>query len=187
MIRFYVVHKDYENLLESNILKRLYDYTNKMMDPNAVANDFTLVSNRCWPLIRYAEILLNFAEAANEYDGPSAQVYSAVEAVRQRAGLNPYQLPVGLNQDQMRLVIQNERRIELAFEEHRFWDVRRWKIAEQTENIQTMGMEVDRNGNSVTYKPFEVRKRNFRPAMYLWPFPQSEVAKSPELLQNPGY
>ena len=170
-----------------NVGTRTGYYTNKMMDPNAVANDFTHVSNRCWPLIRYAEILLNFAEAANEYDGPSAQVYSAVEAVRQRAGLNPYQLPVGLNQDQMRQVIQNERRIELAFEEHRFWDVRRWKIAEQTENIQTMGMEVDRNGNSVTYKPFEVRKRNFRPAMYLWPFPQSEVAKSPELLQNPGY
>jgi hypothetical protein len=162
-------------------------YTNKMMDPNAVANDFTHVSNRCWPLIRYAEILLNYAEAANEFEGPTAQVYAAIESIRQRAGLSPYQLPVGLSQDQMRAEIRNERRIELAFEEQRFWDVRRWMIADQTDNILTMGMEVDRNGASVTYKPFAVRQRNFRKAMYLWPFPQSEVAKSPELMQNPGY
>jgi hypothetical protein len=170
-----------------NIGTRTGYYTNKMMDPGAVANDFMHKSNRCWPLMRYAEILLNYAEAANEYEGPTAQVYAAIEAIRQRAGLNPYQLPTGLSQDQMRTEIRNERRIELAFEEQRFWDVRRWKIADQTDNIMTMGMEVDRNGNAVTYKTFPVRQRNFRPAMYLWPFPQSEVAKSPELKQNPGY
>ncbi|RYY30385.1 MAG: RagB/SusD family nutrient uptake outer membrane protein [Sphingobacteriaceae bacterium] len=162
-------------------------YTNKMMDPNAVANDFTHVSQRCWPLMRYAEILLNYAEAANEYEGPTSRVYDAIQAIRQRAGLIGYRLPLGLSQAAMRTYIQNERRIELAFEEHRFWDVRRWKIADQTDNIMTMGMEVNRNGNSVVYKPFAVRKRNFRTAMYLWPFPQSEVAKSPELIQNPGY
>jgi hypothetical protein len=50
-----------------------------------------------------------------------------------------------------------------------------------------MGMEVNRNGSAVTYTPFPVRKRNFRTAMYLWPLPQSEVAKSEELIQNPGY
>ncbi|MBK0380822.1 RagB/SusD family nutrient uptake outer membrane protein [Mucilaginibacter segetis] len=162
-------------------------YTNKMLSPNAVAQDFTHVTDRVLPLMRYAEILLNYAEAANEYEGPTGLVYSAVEAIRQRAGLNPYQLPAGLSQTEMRKVIQNERRIELAFEGQRFWDVRRWKIAEQTDNIQTMGMEVNRNGNTVTYSTFPVRKRNFRTAMYLWPFPQSEVAKSPELVQNPGY
>ncbi|OOQ56818.1 RagB/SusD family nutrient uptake outer membrane protein [Mucilaginibacter pedocola] len=162
-------------------------YTNKMLSPNAVANDFTHPTERVLPLMRYAEVLLNYAEASNEYNGPSGLVYTAVEAVRQRAGLNPYQLPAGLSQVQMREVIQNERRIELAFEEHRFWDVRRWKIAEQTDNIQTMGMEVNRNGANVTYTQFPVRKRNFRTAMYLWPIPQSEVAKSPEVIQNPGY
>ncbi|XHR98003.1 RagB/SusD family nutrient uptake outer membrane protein [Mucilaginibacter sp. UC70_90] len=65
--------------------------------------------------------------------------------------------------------------------------MRRWKIADQTDNITTKGMEVDRDGAAVAYKQFDVRKRNFRKAMYLWPFPQSEVAKSPELIQNPGY
>jgi hypothetical protein len=158
-----------------------------MLDPDAVSQDFTHPAKRCWPLIRYAEILLNYAEAANEYEGPTTQVYQAVEAIRERAGLSPYQLPAGLSQADMRKTIQNERRIELAFEEHRFWDVRRWKIAEQTDNIQTYGMEVNRNNASVTYKTFPVRKRNFRTAMYLWPLPQTEVAKSPDMLQNPGY
>jgi hypothetical protein len=162
-------------------------YTNKMLSPTAVANDFIHPTERVLPMIRYAEVLLNYAEASNEYDGPTALVYNAMNAIRQRAGLNPYQLPAGLSQADMREAIHNERRIELAFEEQRFWDVRRWKIAEQTDNIQTMGMEVNRNGAAVTYTQFAVRKRNFRPAMYLWPLPQSEVAKSPELIQNPGY
>jgi hypothetical protein len=162
-------------------------YTNKMLSPNAVANDFTHPTDRVLPLMRYAEVLLNYAEAANEYDGPTTEVYTAIQAIRQRAGLNPYVLPAGLSQAAMRDIIRNERRIELAFEEQRFWDVRRWKIAEQTDNIQTMGMEVNRNGTAVTYKQFPVRKRNFRTAMYLWPLPQTEVAKSPELVQNPGY
>jgi hypothetical protein len=162
-------------------------YTNKMLSPTAVSQDFQHRTDRVLPLIRYAEVLLNYAEAANEYEGPTQEVYRAVEAIRQRAGLVPYQLPTGLSQEGMRLTIQNERRIELAFEEHRFWDVRRWKIADQTDNIQTKGMQVDRKGTAVTYTIFDVRKRNFRTAMYLWPLPQTEVAKSPSLIQNPGY
>jgi hypothetical protein len=162
-------------------------YNNKMLDPNAVANAVQAQTKRCLPLMRYAEVLLNYAEAANENDGPTANVYQAVEAIRQRAGLNPYQLPTGLSQTDMRTVIQNERRVELAYEGQRFWDVRRWMIAAQTDNQQMTGMEVDRNGPAVTYNVFNVRKHNFRTAMYLWPFPQSEVAKSPELIQNPGY
>lgn len=162
-------------------------YNNKMLDPQALSGSFSFATNRCQPLIRYAEILLDYAEAANEYEGPTTNVYSAVNAIRQRAGLDPYELPDGLSKDDMRTYIQNERRIELAYEGHRFFDVRRWKIAPQTENIQSQGMEVDRNGNAVTYKVFNVTKHNFRPAMYLWPFPISETGKSPELVQNPGY
>jgi hypothetical protein len=162
-------------------------YSNKMLDPSALAASVAFPSNRCLPLIRYAEILLDYAEAANEYEGPTVNVYNAVQAVRQRAGLNPYQLPAGLSQADMRTYIQNERRIELAFEGHRFWDVRRWKIASQTENIEAIGMEVDKNGTAVTYNSFNVTKHNFRPAMYLWPFPISETGKSASLIQNPGY
>ena len=162
-------------------------YCNKMLDPSAIAATLAFKSNRCLPLIRYAEILLDFAEAANEFSGPTDSVYWAVNQVRQRAGLNPFQLPAGLSQADMRTYIQNERRIELAFEGHRFFDVRRWKIAPQTENIQAQGMEIDENGSTVTHNLFNVTKHNFRPAMYLWPFPISETGKSPTLIQNPGY
>ncbi len=101
-------------------------YTNKMLDENIAAN-FIHGSNRCFPLMRYAEVLLNYAEASNEYAGPTQEVYNAVELVRKRAGLQPYQLAAGLTKDQMREAIRAERRVELAFEGHRFWDVRRWE------------------------------------------------------------
>jgi hypothetical protein len=87
----------------------------------------------------------------------------------------------------MRDFIRNERRIELAFEGHRFFDVRRWMIAEQTDNVDAMGMEVIRDGDDVTYRPYVVRKRVLRKAMYFWPIPYTETAKSVELLQNPYY
>jgi hypothetical protein len=163
-------------------------YTYKMLDRNVVAGYFNSYTPRCFPLMRYAEILLNFAEARNEYLGvPDQQVYSAVEKIRERAGLSPFQLPVGLNQAQMREVIINERQKELAFEGHRFFDVRRWKIGEQTQNQQMHGTEPVRVGTVTTYNTIDVRKRNFTPKMYLWPLPQSEVAKNAQLMQNPGY
>jgi hypothetical protein len=162
-------------------------YCNKMLDPNAIAATLQSNTSRVIPLMRYAEVLLNYAEAANEFEGPTSRVYDAMSSIRQRAGLNPSQLPAGLSKEDMRKYIQNERRIELAYEEHRFWDVRRWKIATQTENIQSQGMEVDRTNTTVAYNKFNVTKHNFRPAMYLWPFPLSETGKSPTLIQNPGY
>jgi len=140
------------------------------------------------PLIRYAEILLNYAEAKNEYDGPTTEVYEAIESIRERAGMDPFTLPEGLTQDEMREVIRNERQVELAFEGFWFWDVRRWMIADETENRTMTGLEITRNGNiSTSYSTFEVRKHVFRPSMYFFPIPYSEVAKSPELLQNPYY
>lgn len=161
-------------------------YIYKMVDPNVINNSVGTTA-RVLPIIRYAEVVLNFAEATNEASGPTSEVYQSLEAIRRRAGLRPWQLPAGLSQQQMRTIIQKERRLELAFEGFRFWDVRRWMIAEQTENQQMHGMEVNRNGANVVYKPFNVRKHNFTKAMYLWPLPLSEIAKSPNLLQNPLY
>ena len=161
-------------------------YIYKMVDRDVINNSLSN-SARCLPLIRYAEILLNYAEAKNEFSGPDATVYAAVESIRRRAGLRPYTLPGGLTQEQMREVIRLERRLELAFEGHRFFDVRRWKIADQTDSKVMHGMEVRRNGTSKSHHLFDVRKHNFTPAMYLWPIPLSEIAKSPELLQNPLY
>lgn len=163
-------------------------YTFKMLGRNVVSNWFNSVTDRCFPIIRFAEVLLNYAEARNEYlSAPDQEVYEAIEDIRERAGLSPYQLPAGLSQSQMRELIRNERQKELAFEGHRFFDVRRWKIAEQTDNRQMHGTEPVKIASGFTYTTINVRKRNFSQKMYLWPIPQSEVAKSSQLLQNPGY
>jgi len=164
-------------------------YVNKMVHRTTTAN-YVNGTDRCFPLMRYAEILLNYAEAQNEYAGPSKSVYDAIEAIRKRAGLSTYTLYPSLTQEQMRTIIHNERRIELSFEGHRFFDVRRWLEAADTQNKQMFGMEVKRVGKSVTYTPFKVRKHGFRDAMYFWPIPQSEVAKSVGdnvLVQNPEW
>jgi hypothetical protein len=161
-------------------------YINKMLDPNVTWYGLN-TTNRCLPLIRYAEILLNYAESMNEVYGPNNYVYSAVEAIRQRAGLRPFQLPVGLTQDQMRAAIQAERRVELAYEGFRFFDVRRWMIADTSQDHLMHGMEVDRNGSQATYKVITIRQHNWNNAMYLWPLPLTEIAKAPNLLQNPLY
>lgn len=163
-------------------------YTYKMITRDVVANWFNTKSQRCFPLIRYAEILLDYAEARNEYlSAPDQEVYKAVEDIRSRAGLSPYQLSSGLSQAEMRTIIRNERRKELAFEGHRFWDVRRWKIAGTTENQLMHGTEPVKNSSGTVYNTINVRKHNFTDKMYLWPIPESEVAKSSLLLQNPGY
>lgn len=150
------------------------------------------------PLIRYAETLLNYAEAANEYYGPNhsdqyTSVYDALKAIRSRAGIEAgadgmYGLKPNMSQDEMREAIRLERRLELAFEGHRFFDVRRWKIAEETDNKVMHGLEITVNSDgSKTAKEFEVNKHTFRPAMYFWPIPYNEIIKSPDLLQNPYY
>jgi hypothetical protein len=169
-------------------------YNNKMLDPNATSHTIFQGSQRCIPLFRYAETYLNYAEAVNEFNGgPTDSVYLVLKAIRQRAGIAPgvdgmYGMQAGMSQIQMRAFLQNERRIELAYEGNRFFDVRRWLIADVTDNIQGQGMEVDRDANFVpTYKIFPVRKHNFTTKMYLWPFPQAEIGKGGGLVQNPGY
>lgn len=161
-------------------------YINKMQNRFITANSF-IAGPQSKPLMRYAEVLLNFAEAMNEYSGPTSEVYEAIELVRERAGLSPYELKPGLSQEEMRMAIRHERKVELAFEGFRFWDVRRWMVAEETQNQMMHGMEVSRNGSDKTFREFEVRKHEFRKAMYFWPIPQSEVGKSSDMIQNPYY
>ncbi|MBE7171298.1 MAG: RagB/SusD family nutrient uptake outer membrane protein [Williamsia sp.] len=141
-----------------------------------------------WCIIRYADILLMYAEARNEYSGPDASVYSAVEKIRQRAGLSPFALAAGLSQAQMRDVIRNERRIELAFEEQRFWDIRRWKIAKAVYSTTLHGVTITRNANGTfTYTPKDVVTPYFTDAMYLFPVALKETQVNPGISQNPGY
>lgn len=148
---------------------------------------------RPWVVMRYAEVLLNAAEATNEYYGPTAEIYDWLKTIRARAGIlaganGMYGLKEGMTKDEMREAIWHERRVELAFEEHRYWDIRRWKIAPQTENAETHGMEITRAADgSLSYRQIVIRKHVFTTAMYFWPIPQSELTKSPALKQNPGY
>lgn len=141
-----------------------------------------------WCIIRYADILLMYAEAKNEYSGPDATVYAAVEKIRQRAGLTPYALPAALSQNQLRDVIRNERRVELAFEEQRFWDIRRWKIAKSVYGTMLHGVTIARNTNgSFTYTTKNVTTPYFTDAMYLFPIAIKEVQVNRSMEQNPGY
>ncbi|MBN9297359.1 MAG: RagB/SusD family nutrient uptake outer membrane protein [Filimonas sp.] len=160
----------------------------KFCNENAGGN-FGVNSQVGLVVVRYAEILLSYAEAMNEFAGPSSQVYEAVEAVRRRAGLNPYQLQPGLSKDAMRDIIRNERRVEFAFEEaHRYFDIKRWKLMETLVNGDSHGMRWDKSGNTYTNTRFTYEKRTFlNPQMYYFPIPQSEINKAGMLLQNPGW
>lgn len=149
-------------------------------------------SDQNWPELRYAEILLNYAEAMNEASGsPDQSVYNAVERIRQRAGLDPYQLPSGLTKDQMRETIQHERYIELAFEQKRYWDLRRWKIMRQVMDGKTFtAMYIYKESDgSYRYDPQPLKNGacRFDEHMYFMPIPQSEMNKNPNLEQNPGW
>jgi putative outer membrane protein, probably involved in nutrient binding len=138
------------------------------------------------PLFRLAEIYLNYAEALNEYDPTNPDIAVYLNKIRNRASLP--NVPSGLSQEQMRKVIQHERRIELAFEEHRFWDVRRWKIASSTLGAPVKGIQIARKPTGgFTYQPVEVEQRVFQPKMYWYPIPQSELLKLTKWEQNNGW
>lgn len=167
-------------------------FSRKMCDENISSNS-SANTNRAWPLIRYAEILLNYAEAINE-TGQTALAYPKLIELRQRAGIDAgtdglYGLKANMTVAEMREVIRNERRIELAFEDHRWHDIRRWKIAMTVGNQYNNVMRVTKNSNgSYTYDRLKsIRLHVFRPEMYLLPIPDAEVRKMPAMLQNPGW
>lgn len=164
-------------------------YLAKFSSASSVWDLRSVTVNRTNVLIRFAEVLLNYAEAQNEAVGPDASVYAAVERIRLRAGLNPYKLPTGLDKTQMRQMIRDERRVELCFEEHRFFDIRRWNLyGKATMNIPVTGVNVSINEMYDTkYTNFVVENRQWSPKMYLMPIPQTEIAKSNALKQNPGW
>ena len=161
-------------------------YMAKFLSGSATWNQVTNTTvRRPWVIFRYAEILLNYAEAQNEAVGPDATVYDAVNQVRKRAGMP--NLTAGLTKEQMRDRIRNERRVELAFEEHRFFDVRRWKIGDQVLAKPVTGMKIISNGTSLTYQRFTVETRVFSEKNYHYPIPQSEKDKTTKLIQNGGW
>lgn len=138
------------------------------------------------PLFRLAEIYLNYAEALNEYDPTNPDIAVYLNKIRERVSLPD--VPSGLTQEQMRTLIHHERRVELAFEEHRFWDVRRWKVASSTLGAPVKGVKITQDdAGNFTYSPVQVEQRVFQPKMYWYPIPQSEVLKLHHWEQNKGW
>lgn len=165
-------------------------YLRKFIDETMpINNPWNIAGLQPWIYFRYAEILLNYAEAQNEAAGPDASVYEAMNAVRGRNTVNLPALAAGLNKDQMRALIRDERRIELAFEEHRFYDVRRWEIADKTENVPAYGVTITKNGESLSYeKKIALDGRSFENKHYWLPIPRAEIqASGGKLQQNDGY
>lgn len=135
-------------------------------------------------VFRLAELYLNYAEALNEYSPGNIDITTYINEIRKRAGMP--NLPEGLSQQQMRERVRNERKVELFGENQRFWDVRRWKIASQTEQ-NIYGMRAIKEGSNVRYERFLVEKRPWRNAMLVIPITLDETFRNPNLKQNPGW
>lgn len=147
-------------------------------------------ANVDWIVFRVAELYLNYAEALNEYnDTPPAAAFDAVAIVRSRSGMPAF--PSTLGKVEFREKLRTERGVELAFEDHRFWDIRRWLIAEKEGVMQgkMYGLKIrsiDGSTINIHYEPYVFEQRSWSRRSYLHPIYQDEVNKG-YLLQNPGW
>jgi len=182
-----------DDYTKTNTSKTGY-YLKKFLNAN-----LDLVNNqsnlRSWIFFRYAEILLNYAEAMNEAYGPDITngwgmtARQAVNSVRSRPGVTMPAV-IASSQAQMRDKLKQERRIEFAFEDHRYWDLLRWKDAETVLNQPLKGIKATKNvNNTFSYAEITVENRVFiAPKMYYYPIPQIEISKSKGIMiQNPGW
>ena len=159
------------------------------LDPNVNSKQ-----NHYTARIRYTELYLDYAEAANEAYGPTGgsgfSAYDVIKAIRQRAGIkdengqDPYLESIKNDKDKMRELIRNERRIELCFEGFRFWDLRRWKL-DITEEAK--GVSITNVGAGKKYETISVEKRNFKENGYYGPVPYDQILNFPSLTQNKGW
>lgn len=168
-------------------------YLAKFMKDYKTRGDYDNEALHLWVMYRYGEVLLNYAEALNEYQSaPSQEVYDAIIALRKRAGIEEddnYGLGAlgSIDKTEMRKIIQNERRIEMAFEEQRYWDIRRWRIAEDVFKKPLEGLNIQVFGSVASYYEIEVMSTTFDVKRYFYPIPYSEVIKNKNMVQNPNW
>lgn len=162
-------------------------------------------SSSNWVEIRLAEVMLNYAEAQNEL-GNTAPAYTYIQQIRQRAGIQPgadgsFGIPAGMNTADMRTFIQNECFIELAFENKRYWDLKRWNLAATVLSKPTHAMVITKitpasapptaNASDYTFDPTVVNgcdaafPPSFLPKFYFLPLPQAQLQLNSNLAQNP--
>lgn len=157
-------------------------FINKYNHPHSIRG----VTNDNWPVLRYADVLLMLAEAINELEGPSSEAYEFLNAVRERAGLDPLS---GLNQETFRTAVLKERRLELAFENHRWFDLKRTMSPEEMAAFLNAYGEYEKNHLTTPRFgiPFSPADFKFEPYEVLFPIPADQIRINPELTQNPGY
>ena len=145
-----------------------------------------------WIVYRYAEALLTYAEAMNEYMGNptstegslNVSALDALNQVRANAGMPAVDAS---SQAAFRDAVRREWRVEFAFEDHRFWDVRRWNIGQETQG-RIDGVEITRNGGAFNYRRTTVKTRTWNARQNLYPIPQRELFCNPNLNpQNTGW
>lgn len=161
-------------------------YLRKFLDESITNPGGVNIGSTPWTFVRYAEVLLNYAEAMyNLGNEPVAREY--VNKIRSRPSVK--MPPVTESGTALLARIQQERRIELSFEEHRWFDVRRWKIAPQVLNVPARRMGIVKNITTglKTYSVIDFQQRAFFDRNYLVPIPSYEIQKNPKLVQNPGY
>jgi hypothetical protein len=196
-----------DNLLSISSSTRTGYYLKKLLRDDVSPLSSSLIEQQhIYPRIRYTEIFLAFAEAANDAWGPKGDptgvgftAYDVIKAIRERAGLGTdeygMKLPNGdtyleacaNDQGMMTDLIRNERRIELCFENKRFWDLRRWLLP-LDETVKGMKVERNEETGELTYTVMDVEDRKFdRSYQCYGPIPQSEVLKWSNLMQNQGW
>ncbi len=174
----------------SNIFSRTSYYPRKYWPESVRGGTGGAAAILNYIFFRFGEVLLNHAEALNEAQGPVADVYASINQIRRRAGMP--NLPAGLTRAQMRDRIHNERAVELAFEEHRWWDILRWKKGVEIIPKTITGMDVERlTATTFRYTVIPVPavyQRVFEDHMHRYPIPRDEIFKSNNILkQNPGW
>lgn len=169
-------------------------YLNKKgVAPGAVQDPLQVTVNYPWPVIRLSELYLNYAEALIEYGQDFSTAKEYLDRIRTRAGIPTIDVawaPIGGAGDQttLRSIVRQERTIELYLENHRFWDLRRWQIADQYLDDKLKGMNIQGATDEEFFQVKEVQfPRSFSQRNFLMPIPQAEVNKNELLIQNPGY
>ncbi|MFC3562805.1 RagB/SusD family nutrient uptake outer membrane protein [Pedobacter jamesrossensis] len=145
-----------------------------------------------WVLFRLSEVYLNYAEALNEYSPGNPDIAKYVNLVRSRGSgvvatspVSMPPLPNGLSQLDMRARIRNERKVELAFEDHRYWDLRRW-MDETNLKADVLGVNITgTTRNTFAHSKIKVEGRFFNAKMYLYPIAYTELTVARGLVQNP--
>ena len=173
-------------------------YMRKLLRPDVNLNPSNTTNQKSYDArIRWTEMFLDYAEAANEAAGPDVAVgsnrwtaKSVIKALRERAGICPDGEDTYLNEcaqskEKMRELIRNERRLELCFENHRFYDLRRWQVDLAKLNETVKGAEI--SAADAGFKTIDVETRNYKDYQFFGPIPYSEILKYDALQQNRGW